>query len=216
METKSLKINEIFYSVQGESSWVGHPTVFVRTTGCQLRCHYCDTKYAYFEGQDLSFQQILMEIEKFDCTRVCVTGGEPLLQSDILGFLDLLVERSYLVSIETSGNMDCARVNHKVKKVIDVKTPASGAGGSFQMSNLICADAKDEFKFVLAAKEDFTWAEEFCRRNNLFEKSNVFYSPSYNVIDPRWLAEQIIASQSKARMQLQLHKIIWPEATRGV
>ncbi len=213
---ETIKINEIFYSIQGESSWSGFPTVFVRTSGCHLRCTYCDTKYAYFEGQEKTVDQILAEVESYGAAHVCVTGGEPLLQSAVHDLLKKLCDSGYKVSLETSGSLSCENVDSRVKKVIDVKTPSSGAADSYIHKNTALVSLNDEFKFVISAESDFEWAQNFCTQNNLFEKSNVFYSPSYNVIDYRWLADKIIEARSPARLQLQLHKIIWPEATRGV
>lgn len=215
MET-SLKINEIFFSIQGESSWVGYPTVFVRTSGCHLRCHYCDTKYAYYEGELWSLEKVLGEIAKFPVRHVCVTGGEPLLQPAVLELMQRLCDLNFHVSLETSGDKSCAPVDPRVKKIIDVKTPDSGAANAFDAENLRCADTNTEYKFVICSEKDFAWAENFARENKLFEKSNVFYSPSFNSVAERWLAEKILSSRSQARLQLQIHKYIWSADARGV
>lgn len=211
-----LKINEIFYSIQGESSYSGVATVFVRTSGCHLRCDYCDTTYAYHEGQYRSLPEILGEVNKFDARYVCVTGGEPLLQPDIYPLMSQLCDHRYFVSLETSGDIDCARVDPRVKKIIDVKTPDSGEPGAFCLDNLRFANADTEFKFVICSEKDFSWAEEFARQNKLFEKSNVLYSPSFSKMGEKWLAEQILKEKSHARLQLQLHKYIWSPYARGV
>jgi len=211
-----LKINEIFFSIQGESSWVGYPTVFVRTSGCHLRCTYCDTTYAYHEGGPMSVAEIVAAVEKFPAKFVCITGGEPLLQPAVYSLMKTLCDRAYNVSLETSGDKDCGDVDPRVKKVIDIKTPDSGAPGAFAETNLRFANRETEFKFVICSESDFEWAENFSRKNNLFEKSNVLYSPSFNKIPERWLAEKILSSRSAARMQMQLHKYIWPADARGV
>jgi 7-carboxy-7-deazaguanine synthase len=211
-----LKINEIFFSIQGESSWMGFPTVFVRTTSCHLRCHYCDTKYAYNEGGVLSLDAIIAKIRRYPTRYVCVTGGEPLLQSATIELLRQLCDLSYNVSLETSGDKSCADVDSRVKKIIDVKTPDSGAANSFAAINLQFADVNTEFKFVICSESDFTWAENFAHEKELFKKSNVLYSPSFNCVSERWLAEKILKSESPARLQLQLHKYIWSPDARGV
>lgn len=215
-QTDKLKINEIFFSIQGESSWVGFPTVFVRTSGCHLRCTYCDTKYAYHEGAYQTVDEILQTVERFPARYVCVTGGEPLLQSAVLKLMTSLCDRGYNVSLETSGDKNCASVDPRVKKIIDVKTPDSGAPGAFDPENLLFADHETEFKFVICSERDFEWAENFASQNNLFKKSNVLYSPSFNSVNERWLAEKILAARSPARLQLQLHKYIWSCDARGV
>lgn len=215
-ESPSLKINEIFFSIQGESSWVGFPTVFVRTSGCHLRCTYCDTTYAYHDGGIMSVEDVLAKIATYPAKYVCVTGGEPLLQPAVYGLLTRLCDLGYRVSLETSGDKDCARVDARVKKIIDVKTPDSGEPEAFAAANLQHADSETEFKFVICSERDFAWAEAFARQNKLFEKSNVLYSPSFKMVNERWLAEKILSADSQARLQLQLHKYIWPSDARGV
>lgn len=212
----TLKINEIFFSIQGESSWVGYPTVFVRTSGCHLRCTYCDTTYAYNDGRFMTQAEILQQVQSYGTRYVCLTGGEPLLQKQIYPLLKELCDLGYQVSLETSGDKDCALVDSRVKKIIDVKTPDSGEPGKFDSRNLEFANKETEFKFVICSERDFAWAEDFARHNELFEKSNVLYSPSFKKVDERWLAEQILSNRSAARMQLQLHKYIWPVDARGV
>lgn len=215
METK-LKIHEIFFSIQGESSWVGQPTVFVRTSGCHLRCTYCDTTHAYYEGGMMSVEDVLARVREYPAAYVCVTGGEPLLQPSVYPLMSALCDLGYHVSLETSGDKDCARVDARVKKIIDVKTPDSGAPHAFDARNLACADHFTEYKFVICSERDFEWAEAFARDNKLFEKSNVLYSPSFARVENRWLAEKILSSRSRARMQLQMHKFIWSPDARGV
>ncbi len=211
-----LKINEIFYSIQGETSYAGNPTVFVRTTGCNLRCTYCDTKYSYHEGEFQDLEQILTTVESFKAKYVCITGGEPLLQKESLSLMKILCDRNYIVSLETSGSKTCWAVDPRVKIILDVKTPDSGAADSFLIENLQFLPAQTEFKFVIGSERDFVWSEEFCRQYDLSKKFVVLYSPSYAEIQPLWLAERILHEKSSARLQLQLHKYIWNPQTRGV
>jgi len=213
---RTLKINEIFFSIQGESSWVGHPTVFIRTSGCHLRCTYCDTTYAYHEGKPLTIEEILEQVKDYGARYVCLTGGEPLLQAASLDLMTELCDLGLNVSLETSGDKDCSRVDSRVKKIIDVKTPDSGAPHAFDKKNLLFKDPITEFKFVICSEQDFEWAESFSAQNGLFEKSNVLYSPSFKIISERWLAEKLLTARSRARMQLQMHKYIWPAEARGV
>lgn len=211
-----LKINEIFYSVQGETTYVGLPTVFVRLTACNLRCTYCDTKYSYYEGELQSLENIISEIESHGTKYVCITGGEPLLQKEVHELMRVLCDKGYHLSLETSGSKTIEYVDPRVKVILDVKTPDSGAADSFLMDNLKFSNPSTEFKFVICSEKDFIWSENFCRQHNLFEKFVVLYSPSYGEIAERWLAENILQKKSAARLQLQLHKYIWSSETRGV
>lgn len=211
-----IKINEIFYSIQGETSYVGHPTVFVRTTGCNLRCTYCDTKYSYYEGQFQTQDQILEEIKKHSTPYVCITGGEPLLQKEILEFMTRLCDLGYKVSLETSGSKKIDLVDERVKIILDVKTPDSGEENTFLLENLSWARSSTEFKFVICSEKDFEWSENFCRQHDLLKNFSVLYSPSFGQVGEKWLAEKILSKNSNARLQLQLHKYIWSPDTRGV
>lgn len=211
-----LKINEIFYSIQGETTYVGCPTVFVRLTACNLRCTYCDTKYSYFEGENRELDHILAEIDSHKAPNVCITGGEPLLQKEVHTLMKTLCDKGYLVSLETSGSKSIKDVDPRVKIILDVKTPDSGAADSFLMENLIHSVASTEYKFVVCSEKDFIWSEEFSRQHNLFEKFVVLYSPSFGQVSERWLAESILQNNSSARLQLQLHKYIWSADARGV
>lgn len=211
-----IKINEIFFSIQGESSFVGIPTVFVRTTGCNLRCTYCDSTYSYFEGSFTSLDDLIHRIKSFGSNHVCITGGEPLLQPDIYRLMQSLCDLNFVVTLETSGSKLCDRVDSRVTIILDVKTPDSGAKDSFQMENLDHLKPSTEIKFVICSEEDFYWAEKFCQTHSLFNRYQVFYSPSFGQIEPQWLAEKILSEKSKARLQLQLHKYIWSPDKRGV
>ncbi|MBS1969112.1 MAG: radical SAM protein [Bdellovibrionales bacterium] len=216
MLKSQLKLNEIFYSIQGETTYVGNPTVFVRTTACNLRCTYCDTKYSYYEGENQSLDDIIKEIKSHKTKYVCITGGEPLLQKPVHTLMKTLCDDNHIVSLETSGSKSIEHVDSRVKVILDVKTPDSGAADSFLMDNLRFAAPSTEFKFVICSEKDFEWSEEFCRQHDLFEKYVVLYSPSYGQIAERWLAETILQKNSSARLQLQLHKYIWSPEKRGV
>lgn len=211
-----LKINEIFYSIQGETTYVGCPTVFVRLTACNLRCTYCDTKYSYYDGSLRTLESILQEVDSHKAPNVCITGGEPLLQKEVHTLMSLLCDRGYKVSLETSGSKSVELVDPRVKIILDVKTPDSGAADSFVMDNIRFSTPSTEYKFVICSENDFEWSEEFSRQHNLFEKFVVLYSPSYGKVSERWLAEKILQKNSSARLQLQLHKYIWSPETRGV
>ena len=214
-----IKINEIFYSIQGETTFVGAPTVFVRTTGCHLRCTYCDTQYSYYDGDFLSLSAILEKVRSFPARYVCVTGGEPLLQKEVQTLMTQLCDEDYLVSLETSGSKSIAAVDARVKIILDVKTPDSGEPNSFLLENLKHTKPSTEFKFVICSEKDFEWSENFCRQHDLFKNYTILYSPSFGQVSEKWLAEKILTKKSSApfiKLQLQLHKYIWSPDTRGV
>ena len=211
-----LRINEIFYSIQGESSFAGLATVFVRLTGCNLRCSYCDSKYSYTAGEFFSIDHLLKKVADFHCQLVCITGGEPLLQKESLSLMKSLCDLGYTVSLETSGSKSIQQVDSRVKIILDVKTPDSGAENSFLLNNLLWATPQSEFKFVLCSDSDFEWSENFCRQYDIFKKYVVLYSPSFGSINPLWLAERILQKKSSARLHLQQHKYIWSPEVRSV
>jgi 7-carboxy-7-deazaguanine synthase len=210
-----IKINEIFFSIQGESSYTGIPTVFVRTSGCPLRCTYCDTQYAYYDGEKIPIEAIIEKIKSFPTKYVCLTGGEPLSQKGSLDLMKLLCDEGYTLSIETSGAVSCIGVDKRVKKIIDIKTPDSGAADTFIMKNLAHATAHDEFKFVICSEKDFQWAESFVQ-THLSSGQNILFSPSFGIVSELQLAQWILEKGSQARMQMQMHKYIWPPDTKGV
>ncbi len=211
-----IKINEIFYSIQGETTLAGLPTVFVRTTACNLRCTYCDTKYSYYEGSNQSIEQILKVIGTYGTKYVCITGGEPLLQKSVHILMTALCDLGYTVSLETSGSKSIQHVDPRVKIILDVKTPDSGAANSFLLDNLHWSTPTTEFKFVISSVQDFDWSENFCRQHELFKKHIVLYSPVFNAMKEQDLAQLLLDKKSHARMQLQLHKYIWSPELRGV
>ncbi len=206
----TLRINEIFYSIQGESSRIGMPTVFVRLTGCPMRCTYCDTAYAFHDGQQKEIEEIIQEIKKFDTNYVTVTGGEPLAQKNCIDLMNQLCELGYQVSLETGGALDIKDVHSKVKIILDVKTPKSNEDKNNFWPNLANIKTNDEIKFVIQDYEDFSWSMDIIEKYQL-NQSQILFSPVYNVLASEQLAEWILKHQLNVRLQLQLHKILWGE-----
>ncbi len=207
----SLRIYEIFHSLQGETSRVGLPTVFVRLTGCPLRCGYCDTEYAFHGGATLSFEEILVTVASYQAQYVCVTGGEPLAQKGCHELLKMLCDAGYQVSIETSGAMDISLVDQRVSVIMDIKTPGSGEESKNLWSNIAALSAKDEVKFVLVDRADFDWAKQTLGQYDLPSKCPVLFSPVYKTLPPDQLAAWVLQDHLQVRMQVQLHKVIWGE-----
>jgi 7-carboxy-7-deazaguanine synthase len=205
----SLRISEIFYSLQGETSRVGLPTVFIRLTGCPLRCNYCDTTYAFTGGQSMTLQAIVDEVRRFPVRYVTVTGGEPLAQKNCLPLMQLLCDSGYQVSLETSGALDVSAVDERVMKILDIKTPASGEVEKNLWSNLNLLHEQDEIKFVLCDEADYLWARQVLQERNLAAKCEVLFSPAQGQLSPTDLADWILRDRLPVRMQLQLHKILW-------
>ena len=206
-----LKIHEIFHSLQGESSRVGLPTVFVRLTGCPMRCVYCDTAYAFSGGSNIEIADILAKVAEFSTPYVTVTGGEPLAQKDSLVLLRQLCDAGYSVSLETGGAIDISPVDERVSVILDVKTPGSGEEKNNLWGNLSHIKATDEVKFVLCDYADYQWAKQILAKYKLIEKCPVLFSPVYSQVNPTQLAEWVLADKLAVRMQLQLHKILWGE-----
>lgn len=204
-----LRVNEIFHSIQGESTRVGLPTVFVRLTGCPLRCTWCDSEYAFTGGTSLSVAEILARVAKYDCRQVCVTGGEPLAQKESLALLRALCDAGYAVSLETSGALDVAAVDARVSRIMDLKAPGSGESAKNRWENLSALGAHDEIKYVLASREDYEWARGVFVERRLAEICPVLFSPVQGQLDPARLAEWILQDRLPVRFQLQLHKILW-------
>lgn len=206
----SLRINEIFHSLQGETTLAGLPTVFVRLTGCPLRCVYCDTEYAFHQGQQLDLDVILEQVAGFGSPYVCVTGGEPLAQPGCLELMRQLCDRGFKVSLETSGAMDIAPVDQRVTVVMDLKTPGSQESDRNREANISSLKPGDQVKFVICDRQDYDWAKAKMLQFNLSQRvAEVLFSPSASQLEPRLLAEWILEDRLPVRMQLQLHKIIW-------
>jgi 7-carboxy-7-deazaguanine synthase len=205
----SLRITEIFHSLQGETSRTGLPTVFVRLTGCPLRCGYCDTAYAFHGGASRTIGDILGEVAKHRTRYVCVTGGEPLAQKNCNGLLASLADRGYSVSLETSGALDVSRVDPRVSRIVDIKTPGSGEVGKNLWDNLAHLNARDEIKLVLCNEADYEWAKALVLERALDRTCPVLFSPVHGELDPAALAEWILRDELPVRMQVQLHKVLW-------
>lgn len=213
---KQLIINEIFYSIQGESTHVGKPCVFVRLTFCNLRCVWCDTAYAFEEGVPMSLEQILDAVAAYPCKLVEITGGEPLAQAGIYELMSALCDRGYTVILETSGSISLRGIDPRVQIVMDIKCPGSGMAKHNLWENIELLKASDEVKFVVAGKNDFDWAVRVVREYGLERRCTVLFSPVFGEVQPVHLAEWLLESGIAARMQLQLHKYIWEPETRGV
>jgi 7-carboxy-7-deazaguanine synthase len=213
MSSPSLKITEIFYSLQGEARTVGLPTVFVRLTGCPLRCGYCDSEYAFYGGERMLLESILEKVASYQPHYVCVTGGEPLAQRECLNLLTALCDAGYEVSLETSGAMPIEQVDARVSRVMDLKTPGSGEVGRNLWDNLQHLNQQDQIKFVLCDRADYEWARFELDKHQLASKvSEVLFSPSFNQLKPLDLAEWILEDNLPVRFQLQLHKLLWNDA----
>ncbi len=209
VEMSRLRISEIFYSLQGESNTVGMPTVFIRLTGCPLRCGYCDTTYAFKGGEWQTLEQILATVASFGARYVTVTGGEPLAQRECLGLLQALCDAGYQVSLETSGALDVCQVDARVVKVMDLKTPASGEMEKNLLSNIDCLTPKDQVKFVICDQADYLWAREQIDTLHLDRRCELLISPAQGLQDATELADWVIRDRLQVRFQIQLHKALW-------
>ncbi|MBK7647235.1 MAG: 7-carboxy-7-deazaguanine synthase QueE [Betaproteobacteria bacterium] len=205
----ALRLTEIFYSLQGEASRAGLPTVFVRLTGCPLRCTWCDTTYSFTGGEPASIESVLAEVGKYPARQVCVTGGEPLSQKDCLPLLTALCDAGYDVSLETSGAIDVADVDARVARIMDLKAPDSGESARNRWENLAVLNRRDELKIVIASRSDYEWARDVLRERQLARICSVLFSPAQGLIEPQSLAEWILQDGLDVRFQLQLHKLLW-------
>lgn len=208
-EAERLRVTEIFHSIQGESRPSGCPTVFVRLTGCPLRCVWCDTEYSFHGGEWYSFAGVLAAIKGFGTRYVCVTGGEPLAQPNCRAFLKQLCDAGYAVSLETSGALDIADIDSRVTVVMDVKAPGSGERERNRLANIPLLKTQDQVKFVLADREDYEWSKQFIAEHSLPERCSVLFSPSQGQLEARRLAEWILEDHLAVRFQVQLHKYLW-------
>lgn len=204
-----LRINEIFHSLQGEADSVGFRTVFVRLTGCPLRCQYCDTEYAFHAGEWHDIDDVLRAVESFDTPHVCVTGGEPLAQPNCLELLRRLCDAGHHVSLETSGAMDIGGVDPRVARVVDVKTPGSGEASRNKPENFPLLGGRDQVKFVICSRQDYEWSKTYLEEHRLAGRCQILFSPSHSQVRPNELADWILTDRLPVRFQLQLHKVLW-------
>ncbi len=212
-----MKVNEIFFSIQGESTYAGLPFAFIRLSGCNLRCTYCDSEYAFYEGTEMAVEQILDKIEPFPTRFALVTGGEPMLQESVHALFRALLDRGYVVLLETGGQISLADVDPRIHKIMDFKCPSSGMEVHNRLENVLCLTRADEVKFVVGDKEDFDWACGMIRRYDLISRvSAVLFSPVHSKVTNANLADWILHCGLPVRMQVQLHKIVWPDIQRGV
>jgi len=217
MSEKTLTINEIYQSIQGESTWAGQRCAFVRLTFCNLRCNYCDTEYAFYEGKKQTLKEIVDLVAAFDCPLVEITGGEPLLQKNVLPLMSILCDAGHTVLLETSGAHDISEVDPRVRRIMDLKTPGSSEVDKNLWSNIEHLTLLDEVKFVIGSREDYEWSREKVGRFDLIRRCHaVLFSPIFGRIDPRQIVEWILADKLEVRFQLQMHKFIWTPAQRGV
>jgi 7-carboxy-7-deazaguanine synthase len=204
-----LKVTETFVSIQGEADAVGWPTLFIRLTGCPLRCVYCDTQYSFYGGEWRTLDELLVVARESSVRHVCVTGGEPLAQKACLELLTALCDAGYSVSLETSGALDVARVDPRVSRVVDLKTPESGEGKRNMLENLDVLTSHDQLKFVLCSRADYEWARDLLRERAAQLPAQVLFSPAWGQVEPRDLADWILADRLPVRLQVQLHKYLW-------
>jgi 7-carboxy-7-deazaguanine synthase len=208
-EAARLKITEVFLSLQGETSLAGWPTVFIRLTGCPLRCRYCDTAYAFHGGQWRTLDELLSETRGYGVRHVCVTGGEPLAQKPCIELLKQLCDAGFTVSLETGGAMDIAPVDRRVIRILDIKTPGSGEVARNRWDNLPLLTVQDQVKFVICDRADYDWARQVVTERALAERLTVLFSPSFDQLPARELADWIVADRAPVRLQVQLHKVLW-------
>lgn len=211
---KKLKITEIFSSIQGESSHAGKRCAFIRLTGCNLRCNYCDTAYAFHGGEEMDIDDIVKTVVDFGVPLVEITGGEPLMQKNCIDLAKALLDAGLSVMIETNGFYDVGVLPQEIIKIVDVKCPSSGEGESFNFDNLQKVDQKDELKFVIGCRDDYLWAKEFVEMNS--PVTELIFSPSWECVSPRELTEWIVEDRLDVRVGIQIHKIIWDKDTQGV
>lgn len=211
-----LKINEIFKSIQGESSYSGLPCIFIRLTGCNLRCVYCDTEYAFYEGREMSIDEILSAIAPYKIQLVEITGGEPLMQEEAIALMERLLDEDYKVLLETGGSLSVGKVPASVVKIMDIKCPGSGEAAKNNPGNLDRLSPNDEVKFVILDRNDYEWSREFLRKHAVHKKAGVIFSPVYGKLDLKDLAEWILEDSLPVRLQTQLQKVIWGKDVIGV
>ena len=211
-----LKINEIYFSIQGESSKAGLPCVFVRLTYCNLRCTYCDTEYAFYEGTDYSIEEIIQEVKKYKCRLVEITGGEPLVQEESLEFMKILCDEDFDVMLETGGSLPIKDIDKRVMIIMDLKCPSSGMLKKNLYENINYLKQNDEVKFVIGTREDYEWSKEITSKYDIGKKCEILFSVVFGELEPVTLVEWILDDKLNVRFQLQMHKFIWDPAAKGV
>ena len=211
-----MKVNELFYSIQGESTRAGHPCIFVRLTGCNLRCTWCDTAYAFHEGEEMTANEILERVKGYPCRMVEFTGGEPLLQLEVHPLITQLLDEGYRVLIETGGSLDIREADPRATIIMDIKCPGSGMSDRMRWENIQALTSKDEVKFVIKDRQDFEWAVGVIRRHELTGRCAVLLAPTFEELEPRQLAQWILEEGLKVQLQIQIHKYIWDPQMRGV
>lgn len=204
-----LRITEIFVSLQGEAADAGYPTTFVRLTGCPLRCQYCDTAYAFHGGEKTTVAAVVEQVKQRGVPRVCVTGGEPLVQAGCFDLMRTLCDQHFDVSLETSGAVDIAQVDSRVRRVVDIKTPGSNEQSRNRLANLEVLQSTDQLKFVICDRADYEWSQAFLSQHDLVNRCEILFSPSWGQLPPADLSQWMIADNSVARFQVQLHKVLW-------
>lgn len=214
---QSLFLTEIFRSVQGESSLAGLPTTFIRTARCNLRCHWCDTTYSFGRGTPWSLESIVAKTQEFGCKAVCVTGGEPLLQQEVLPLMTKLCDQGHVVSLETGGSLPIQNVDPRVRTILDIKCPGSGMADKNHWENLKHLRPHDEVKFVIVNRSDYDYAKDVCEKNNLWTRETpLLFSPAFNDLEAKQLVGWMLEDKIWARLNLQLHKFVWSPETKGV
>ncbi len=211
-----MKVCEIFTSIQGESSYTGMLCTFIRLTGCNLRCTYCDTQYAYYEGDEIPEEEIIRKVRNAGINLVEITGGEPLLQKDVYHLIERLIEDGYKVLVETNGSLNIKDIDKRAVVILDIKTPGSGMSEKMDLSNLKEIKPVDEVKFVITDRTDYEWSKKIIRKYKLSDKCHLLLSPAYGILSPEQLAQWMIEDKLKARMNLQIHKYIFDSERRGV
>ncbi len=211
-----LKVNEIYFSIQGESGYAGLPCVFIRLTYCNLRCTYCDTEYAFYDGKEMSLDEITARVKEYNCNLVQVTGGEPLFQEECPGLLTRLCDAGFKVLLETGGSLPVKDLDNRVIVIMDLKTPSSGMVRKNMYENIDYLKDEDEVKFVIGSREDYDWSRDIISRYNLTGKCKILFSVVFGKMDPRTLVEWILEDKLDVRFQLQMHKFIWSPETKGV
>jgi len=211
-----LRVNEIFKSIQGESTYAGIPCVFIRLTGCNLRCSYCDTAYAYDEGPAMSLDEIIKRVNRYGCRNICITGGEPLLQENINKLINLLKKNHFNVYIETNGSQNIDVLPKAIVRIVDIKCPGSGMEQEMDWKNIKRLTCNDEVKFIISSKRDYEWAKEITKKYKIVDRTTVLFGLAHGKLKPKTLAGWILKDGLDVRLQLQLHKIVWPDKTRCV